>query len=126
MARPRLPTNVHELKGTGKVHPERMRERENEPKDDRDLGKAPGWLDAEEKKAWKEITDHAIPGVLKKVDALSVAMAAQLLAKCKAREASGQEQNLLYRYLAQFGMTPADRSKIQLPQSGGGNPFAEE
>ena len=126
MGRPRLPTNVHKLKGTGKVHPERMREREGEPEDNRELGEPPEWLGEDGKQAWREIVDNAIPGVLKKADGTAVSLAADSLAKVWAGSASTAEKGLLVKLLSQFGMTPADRSKINMGKSGESNPFADE
>jgi len=39
--RPRTPTNVLQLNGSAKKHPDRMKERAQEPKDKRDLNKKP-------------------------------------------------------------------------------------
>ena len=41
MARPRKPTNILKLTGSAKKHPDRMRERENEPEEKDPIGKAP-------------------------------------------------------------------------------------
>ena len=127
MARPKTPTNIHVLKGTVKTHPERMRERENEPKDDRPLGDAPADFSESEQKAWQDLVGNAIPGVLMQADRVSVEVAAILLASVRTRQATAAEYGQLIRLLGQFGMTPSERSKINL----GGkvkskNPFAEE
>lgn len=79
----RKPTNVLELKGAYKKNPQRKSERANEPKDDRDVGKPPRGLSKEERAAWKELVDCAIPGVLTYADRPAVLAAAQLFARMK-------------------------------------------
>lgn len=127
MARPKTPTNIHVLRGTGKVHPERMHERENEPKDDRPLGNPPKSLSAAEKKVWREIIGDAVPGVLAQTDRLAVETAARLGAKIRTGDATGAEYGQWIRLLSLFGFTPADRSKINLGGKGKSkNPFADD
>jgi phage terminase small subunit len=127
MARPRTPTNVHVLRGTGKVHPERMRERKNEPKEDRQIGDIPEYLAEDEKKAWREIVTNVIPGVLGQADRNSVELASVLMAAFRRRETTSSDLGQLIRLLGQFGMTPSERSKINVGGKGKEeNPFADE
>lgn len=79
----RKPTNVLELKGAFKKDPQRARARANEPTDERDVGKPPRGLSKDERAAWKELTDCAIPGVLRYADRPAVLAAAQLYARMK-------------------------------------------
>ena len=126
MGRPALPKNVHILKGTGKTHPERMRERADEPENKNPLGNAPKSLNANEKVYWDLIKKESIPGVLGEADRLAVGIASKLLAKAYSEEgAASAELAQLIRLLAQFGMTPADRSKISMPAKKVKNAFDE-
>ena len=128
MARPAKPLNVHILKGTGKKHPERMRERENEPENINPIGDAPETLSKIEQAAWHEIVNNAIPGVLGEADRLAVEETARLVVKCRGlgdEPAIGQERNLLNRYLGQMGMTPSERSKIRIDKPKPKNKFDE-
>ncbi len=117
MGRPRVPTNILKLRGSAKKHPDRMRKRENEPVNNHPIGKPPRFLTAIEKKTFNEIVKFSIDGVLGEADRIGVEMAARLLVKCRDIEepASAAEQNLLYKYLSQFGFLAADRSKLSIP-----------
>ena len=116
MTRPRTPTNILKLKGADKVNPGRLKDRENEPANINPLGKAPDYLNKDEIKFWKILEVESIPGVLGEADRQSVAIAAKLLAITHSDEgASSAQINQLTKLLSQFGMTPADRSKISIP-----------
>ncbi|MCP5017614.1 MAG: P27 family phage terminase small subunit [Ketobacter sp.] len=122
----RTPTNILTLRGADKKHPDRMRERENEPENVNPLGTAPKELNATEKKYYKRIGDESIPGVLGEADRIAVSMAAKLLALAYSEEgATAAQLGQLFKYLSQFGMTPADRSKINLPGKKKSNAFDE-
>ena len=122
MARNHLPKNIHILKGTAKAHPERMRERENEPVNKAPIGKPSKYLSTVEKRFFKEIVDNSIEGVLGKSDRIAVEIAAALLFKVRnlnivegeVQPATAGEQQLLCKYLGQFGMLPADRAKLSV------------
>ena len=114
--RPRTPTNILLLNGADKNHPERLKERENEPENVNPLGSPPMYLSDDEIKFWEIIEKESIPGVLGEADRQSVALAAKLLAIVWGDEgASSAQINQLTKLLSQFGMTPADRSKISIP-----------
>ena len=126
MARPRSPTNVLKLKGADKVNPGRMKEREGEPENINPLGDAPEELNEAEKKYWDTLKAESIPGVLGGADRQAVAIAAKLLAIVYSEDgASSAQINQLTKLLSQFGMTPADRSKISIPGKKDKNPFDE-
>ena len=121
MARPRLPTSILNIRGSFDKHPERKRE--NEPENTNEVGNPPTHLNKLEKAAFREIVKLSIEGVLGEADRLAVEMSACLLVKCRGQYeldgeiilASAAEQNQFFKYLSQFGMCPADRSKIQVP-----------
>ncbi len=121
--RTRTPTNILRLRGTDKNTPARMRDRANEPQNVNPIGKPQAFLSAAEKRAWRLIVKECITGVLGEADRLAVAMASQLVARCMDNSATQPEKVLLFRYLAQFGMTPADRSKVAVPSGKPKNKF---
>jgi hypothetical protein len=122
MARPHLPKNIHILKGTAKQHPERMRERENEPVNTQPIGKPSKHLSKLEKEFFKEIVGLAIDGVLGEADRPAVEFTANLFLKARGLyvvegeiiPATSGEQQLLFKYLGQFGMLPAERAKLSI------------
>lgn len=127
MSRPRTPTNVLELKGVGNKNPQRLRERKDEPKETRDIGPVPVGLSKAQKQAWDDLIDCAIPGVLGKADRPALETAAKLMAAMRADEATSADIGSLIRLLGQFGMTPSERSKINLGGKGDKkNPFADD
>jgi phage terminase small subunit len=79
--RPALPKNIHILKGTGKVHPERMREHEDEPENVNPVGEPPEWLNEVELKCWLKLASEAIPRVLGQADRTWLELASELYAK---------------------------------------------
>ena len=110
----RKPTNILKLSGAAKNHPERLKERENEPEEKTPISIAPDYLSDFEKECYVEIIGLTIDGVLTQCNSISVAMAAQLFAKCKLGEAMQSDQGLFFKYLGQFGMLPAEKSKISI------------
>lgn len=114
MARPRTPTNVLELRNAFKKHPERAKERENEPEVSDPIGDPPEHLHDEVKAAWSELVGQAPRGVLTASDRLAVEMAAFLIVKFRAcpMDFAAAEFTRLQGLLATFGMTPADRSRV--------------
>lgn len=133
MARPRTPTNILALKGSFKKDPDRLKERENEPENINPVGEPFDHLPDNIKAAWNEIVTLSITGVLGEADRLSIEQCARLLIKCRDQHivagdvvpASAQEQNQFFKYLSQFGMLPADRSKLSIPKKKPKNKFAD-
>lgn len=114
MARPRTPTNVLKLRGADKVHPERMKERADEPKPKSPLGSAPRHLNDAARKCWNEIKRLAPEGVFGNCDRWAVEIAAVLMAEFREMPLEMPAARLarLDALLGRFGMTPADRSKV--------------
>jgi hypothetical protein len=123
MGRPRIPTNVQHLKGAFKKDPQRLKERENEPENVNPVGEPPDYLSDEAKSAWRQIVSESIEGVLGEADRIAVEMASGLYAKAIGEGLNPQEHNQFFRYLSQFGMMPADRSKISVPKKKPANKF---
>lgn len=126
MSRTRTPTNILELRGVRKNHPERLKERETEPVDDRGIGDPPENLSESELVCWNDLVADCIPGVLTRCDRHSVMVAARILAKFKIDEATVAEVGQLIKLLGQFGMTPSERSKIKMPNKKTKNEFDED
>lgn len=132
MGRPRTPTNVLEARGAFKKNPQRMRNREPEPITE--LGEPPAHLFPLERAAWEEIAAIAHAGMFCAADRLAVEQAAMLLGQARetvthpdgtisrAGLRSG-DRGLLLSLFARFGMTPADRSKVEVPKAPVVNPF---
>lgn len=122
MARPRKPTRVLELTGAFRTHPERRRERENEPEPAVGIGKPPSSLSESQKARWKQIAKWCT--WLTIADRPFVEMTARLWQLMRDGAAGIGELKQLAVNLAHLGMTPADRSKIQVPKSSKpSNPF---
>lgn len=115
MGRPSLPKSVHILKGSDKVNPARMKARENEPENTHPLGEPQKELSKIEKKYWNQIKEDSIDGVLGRADRIAVSLAAKLMAIVYSPEGGTAAQtSQLIKLLSQFGMTPADRSKLSI------------
>jgi hypothetical protein len=125
MARPRTPTNVLELSGAFKKHPERKRQ---DAETSGPLGTAPAHINGAVLNAWNEIVNSAPRDVLTGSDALAIEVAANLLAQFRNDPIEFPAAKLvrLEAMLGKFGMTPADRAKVggkkEAPK---GNPFAD-
>lgn len=127
MGRPRKPTAELERKGAFRKDPQRRRQREPIPTGE--LGEAPFHLRVAEKRAWNELALLAAPGVLTDSDRWLVEIACGLLAKQCDRSRRGGlkagELTALISCLSRMGMTPADRSKVGVPEQREENPFSE-
>jgi hypothetical protein len=116
------------LRGADKNHPARLKERENEPVPKAALGNPPRHLSAAERKCWRELTRSAPYGVISDCDAWEVEMASCLMAEYRADRAAmpASRLNLLHSILGRFGFTPADRSRVQVPEQKEKNPFDDD
>lgn len=127
MARPRIATNIHELKGTFKTHPERRAARENEPVPKAGIGPSPEWFEPNEVEAWDYIVGVMPPGVLGDSDRVHLEVAARLLAysrTVKISEMSDGKLSRLDAMLGKMGLNPAERSKVKAEKAPPQNPFS--
>ena len=115
MARPKKPTAILQLVGAYKKNPQRKPK--NEPKPTLGIGKF------EEGSAviadiWDEVVSQVVPGVLTISDRLALELVCRLLAEIRLRpeEISVGKVTALCNLLGRFGLTPADRSKVALPE----------
>ncbi|HKR56322.1 MAG TPA: hypothetical protein VJS20_08470 [Gemmatimonadales bacterium] len=113
MARPRKPTSVLRLTGAFKNHPERERDRENEPVVTEPLGEPPDKLDEAQAARWNEFAGWC--PWLTVADRFVTEMACRLVMKIRNGEAKAPEYAILRGYLSDLGMTPVARSKVKVP-----------
>jgi len=115
VGRPRLPTKVLELRGTFKKNPKRRLAREGEPVAPGKLGAPPDCLDKDEQARWYELSEAA--PWLAAADRFIVELACGLWMLERRGKATATESRLLVSILGRLGMTPADRSKVKVPQA---------
>ena len=127
MGRHRLPTDILEQRGAFKHDPRRAEDRAGEPKPEAGIGDPPAYFDATKKAAWKEIVTKCHDGVLSDADAIAVEVASILLAEMRADPGSFAISKIarLNSLLSQFGMTPADRSRVKVRSPEKKNRFTE-
>lgn len=127
MGRNRTATNVLEARGAFGKHPERRRERKNEPKNLPKLGAPPRYLSKDQKAAWRKIVKDAPAGILTQADEISVEIASRLYAEMRAGTINRAGMKQLDSLLSKFGMNPSDRSKVSVPakKKPSTNPFAK-
>ncbi len=120
MPRPRTPKAAAELTGVAAKKRKKFEARV-EPKADGPIGDAPAWLEDTEtnkqRSAW-DLFKKEIPWLTEN-DRMLVQMAATIQGRFMAKQEVGiQAMNMLRQMLAQMGATPADRSKVALPDDG--------
>lgn len=125
MARPRKPTNILKLAGAFRKDPQRLRQREAEPKPNGPLGAPPGWLDDIERECWQWIVARIPAGVLGDSDEGALELTAWLRAQLITRKADRADRALYKAMLAELGMTPASRSKVQAKPTEDDQPKSE-
>jgi len=125
MAAHRKPTAVHELTGAFKKNPDRGRARSNEPVPKAGIGQAPSHMSDHARGCWDEIVGIVPNGVLYDSDRIIVEIAANLLSEYRTAGLKTSELTALRASLASLGLTPADRSKISVPDAAAKNPFGQ-
>lgn len=117
MPRPRTPLAKARLTGRDKVNPARFTGR-NEPLIAEDLGDAPEWLrdteNAKPREAWEQLRD-SIPWLNSSHRGISVIAATVMGRMMAGQDVGTQSMNLLRQCLGQMGATPADASRVGLP-----------
>ena len=146
--RPRKPTNLKVLKGTQR----KSRINPNEPEPELKIPSAPDFLNDEALKEWYRVTKVlSALGLLTEIDGTMLALYAQSYARMVKYEAIVAKNGELYKtkngsvqlspamwiinrchaqihkYLTEFGMSPAARSKVsgQKSESKNENPFSK-
>jgi phage terminase small subunit len=112
MPRPRLPAELARIKGASLKDPKRHAKKRDP--NGTPLGKPAQWMAAEAKKAW-EAFRRELPWLMES-DRTLVEIASLIRGKLMAGEPVGiTALNQLRMCAAQMGATPADRSKISVP-----------
>lgn len=119
MPAPRLPKTKATVAGSDVINPGRFRDR-REPKGS-PLGLPPAWFNAEQMKVWADFATE-IPWLNQSHRPLL-----EIAAIIRTRLVSGEEVgvqalNLLRQCLGQMGATPADASKVSVPDEGDDDP----
>jgi len=124
----RIPTNLLILKGADKKNPARLKARENEPVPKAAIGKPPNHLDKAQRKCWRELVSKAPDGVICDCDAWELEIASCLMAEYRGDRLGmkAARLNLLHSILGKFGFSPAERSKVSVPQPKKKNPFDDD
>ncbi len=118
MARPRNPLGKATVEGRDKINAGRFKGRAD-PKSNGPLGAPPSWLkdtaDIKAKSAWKLFAKE-LPW-LNESHRILVGMASNIQGRIMAGQEVGvQAMNLLRQMLGQMGATPADASKVAVPE----------
>ena len=125
MPKPRLPTNVLALRGTIAHDPARYADRASEPQPSEFVDPAtlpvPATLSELEALAWVDLAGKVHGGSVAVHDLPALVTMARLYAVILFGESIDLRAVTAFRqYLALFGMTPADRSRVSVidPRSG--------
>lgn len=119
MPRPRLPQAIAEATGSAKKDPGRFAKRKD-PKTV-PLGNSPAWADKDQKAAW-ECFRAELPWLMES-DRSLVEMASKLRARLWTDPDMGiSALNQLRMCAAQMGATPADRTKVMVPDESDEDP----
>ncbi|MES1924713.1 hypothetical protein [Salinisphaera sp. T31B1] len=123
MPTPRKPTHLKVIQGTAKKNPGRLNP--NEPGFNGEIGEPPAHLDEYTATIWHELVRIACPGVLQKSDRIAVERLACLLALSRRdpEAFTAAHESALRGYFRSLGLTPADRSRVSVPNDQSRNPF---
>lgn len=80
----------------------------------RPVGKAPPHLPPVERAVWAEIVRGAPDGLLQRSDRLIVEVLSRLVVRMRTSNPKSSELNAVVNVLGKMGLTPADRSKLNL------------
>ena len=123
MGRPRKPTAILEASGAFAKNPARGRARANEPKPTAPIGDPPALLAKTAVECWHNLVAR-VPYPLTNADEHIVALTCHLEARIRNGKAQGWEVGQYTKCLAKLGMSPSDRSNVQMPASDEKDPFA--
>lgn len=119
MPRVRVPTAILDSRGAFVKHPERRAARKNEPVPTQDLGGPPKHLRAAEKKVWTELSAKLAPGVAANSDETAFEVLVCLLVRFRSSQRKKDDPVVgevaqMNKLFAQFAMTPADRTRVNV------------
>lgn len=119
MARPRLPKNVLEMRGSFKKNPKRKAGRESEIVVAAPLGEPPfnpeGNYGARLIEIWHEVVQQVPPGVLTGADRMFMETLCRLMWRARYSD-KFRDYKTLEGMLGRIGMTPSGRANMSLPQ----------
>lgn len=116
MAPPRKPTNILALTGAFSKNPKRGAARANEPEPVGVIGDAPAHLSESERVCWGHIVAMCHEGSLCSADKLIIEHGARILSALRA-SSEYADTKLMVRLecvLGRLGLSPADRSRVQV------------
>ena len=114
MGRYPQPSEISEAKGLYRSHPE-LKPKGQRPVPSKPIGSPPKHLTADEKAIWKELVKQLPPGVAMYSDRAAMERLVHLFDKQRKHIITIGEGSQLAALFAQFGMTPAARTRIQVP-----------
>lgn len=117
MARPRTPRAKAAVEARDKKDPGRFKNRK-EPKVAAGIGPAPAWMKPEQKKVWDKFAAE-LPWLNASHVALLEIATVQRARLVAGEDVGVQALGLLRQCLSQMGATPADASKITVPDDEG-------
>ena len=125
MARPRKSTSTLRANGSFLINPQRERARSLEPLPSAELGSPPENMEVQEKAIWRELVALLPSGVATNMDRPSFELMVGLLAQYRHHRGTmkAAEYSLLVGLFGRFGMTPADRSRVQATRFQHSNPL---
>lgn len=136
MPRKRKPTKILQFTGAFDKNPKRAEARKHEPKLPPGIGEMPEWLDTHGQEEWRRVVpDLDSSGVTSRVEASALGCYCQAVSRLRKAEAeifrdgitimteSGLKKHpavniaresmaVIRAFAAEFGMTPASRSKV--------------
>ena len=123
MPAPRKPTEALVLSGAFQKNPKRTRP--VGPKSDKGLGEPPDYFPQAAATVWAEVQSIVPPNVLTSADRLIVELLCRLVAKFRSDWLTAAEMSQMTWCCSHLGMTPVDRSKIQVEKPQAASPFDE-
>ena len=129
MPRPKTPTAKARLTGADKKHPDRFKNRAEPATQGKPVGNPPAYMDKEAATAWRELARTL--GWLEIEDRAAVESAAIAIGQVRTLHKRGEPVtgalfSAMNTALGKLGATPADRSKISIPDDGDtDDPFAK-
>ena len=130
MPRPRKPTKLKELSGSYKTH--KNRRPENEPQPKGEIGSPPESSASKDRKEeiaaiWVEMKAVIADGVMTDMDRPALELLCNTLYEIRhAEKFSSAMYQTAVSLLSRFGMTPADRSRVNTGSKPEGNKFEKK
>lgn len=114
MPKPRTPTRILDIRNAFKKHPERRKLRQNEPTENAPLGDPPSRLNEVQSRIWREVQSELVDGVALASDRRAFGTLVRLLEREERGELDKGDLAQMTKLYERFGMTPADRSRVQV------------